>query len=125
MMRDAHLQIATEGDARGVLSRTPGAAEIFEQVQPPRLHAAAVVRVSDCEGASAQELSPDRSTVARLTAVVSPDQDEQDSGSQHAVPRVSRVELGPASSQVDGSGGAVVRDRQTTGIDGGNRLQSL
>src|SRR3954454_11715998 len=125
MMTDAHVPIATEGDAGGLLPRTPDATQILQQVQPPRLHAAATVRVPGREGTSAQELPPGRSAVARCTAVVSRHRDEQNAGSQHAVPRLSRVEPWPTPAQAPGPAHAVVRDLQTARIDPRDRLQPL
>src|SRR4051812_42169170 len=50
MMRNVDLQITTEGDARRLPPGEPGTAGPHEQVLPPRLHAAAAVRLPGREG---------------------------------------------------------------------------
>src|SRR2546421_7934735 len=125
MMENADVQITTEGDACRLPSGAPSAAEILQQVQPPRLHTAATVRVSCSQGASAPELPSGGSAAAGFAAVVPRHWNAQGSGSQHAVSRISRVEPGPASAQAPGPTDAVVCNRQTTGIDGGDRFEPL
>src|SRR5687768_17205764 len=55
-MRDADLQVATEGDAGRVPPRPRRPARLLRQVQPPRLHAAAAVRLPGRQGVPAPEL---------------------------------------------------------------------
>src|SRR5689334_25157014 len=89
MIRDADVQIATEGDARGPRHRLALLAEVLLEVQPPRLHAAATVRVSGRPRADAAELPRDRGPAARRTGLVSCDRHAwaQDAGPRHPAPR--------------------------------------
>ena len=83
-MRDADVQIATEGDARRPPPRARGVAAVREPVQPPRLHPPAAVRVPRRQGAAEAQLPRGRGLAARRRPLVPRDRHAQGAGPQHA-----------------------------------------
>src|SRR4030095_8887258 len=90
-MRDADLQVATEGDAGRAPPRVPGPSLLLLEVQPPRLHAAAAVRLPRGQGAAEAELPRGGGPAAGRRPLVQGARDATGAGPQHAVPRRGRM----------------------------------
>src|SRR5205085_8623754 len=87
-LRDGNVPIAMEGDARSASTGQPGVAGALAPVQPPRLHAAATVRMPGGARDDEVELPQDRGAAARFAALAERDRHGACPGSQHAVARV-------------------------------------